>query len=271
MNTTATAQATEGPPVLISRNGAIATVTFNRAARKNALDGQAWRLLDAAIRDLAADDDVRAVILTGAGGNFCAGADLSGRSADEHPLSRMRLVGNIALALTNLPKPVIAKVDGVAVGAGWNLALACDFVVASPAARFCQIFARRGLSIDLGGSWLLPRIAGLQQAKRLAMLAEMISAEEALSLGLVTWVKPATEIDGFAAELAGQLALMPPVALAQTKSLLNQGVTGTLLDAVASEGRAQTVNYATEDAPAAFRAFLEKAEPPAFTGRWAVT
>ena len=258
---------TEEAPVLVTRDGAIATLTLNRPARKNALNGDSWRLLAAALQSLTTDDDVRVVIFTGADGNFCSGADLSGRSPDEHPLSRMRLAGNIALTLSELPKPVIAMVDGVAVGAGWNLALACDFVVATPGARFCQIFARRGLSIDLGGSWLLPRIVGLQQAKRLAMLAEMISAEEALALGLVTWVKPAAEIGGFVADLATRLALMPPVALAQTKALLNQAATETLMEAVSNEARAQAVNYATEDAPAAFRAFLEKAEPPAFTSR----
>ncbi|MDF5753442.1 enoyl-CoA hydratase-related protein [Spongiactinospora sp. TRM90649] len=268
-----TAEATSSAvrsPVIVTRNGATATLTLNRPSRKNAIDDQGWRLLGDALESLATDDAVRVVIVTGAEGNFCAGADLGSQPRDEHPVSRMRRVGNIAIALSELPKPVIAKVEGVAAGAGWNLALACDFVVASTSARFSQIFARRGLSIDFGGSWLLPRLVGLQQAKRLAMLAEMISAGEAQELGLVTWVRPEDELAGFVTELALRLAALPPVALAQSKALLQQGTTQTLREAIDNESRAQAVNLATEDAPAAFRAFLEKAEPPAYTGRWAL-
>ncbi|GAA3942403.1 enoyl-CoA hydratase/isomerase family protein [Actinomadura viridis] len=257
-------------PLIVDRNGAIATLTLNRPSRKNAIDDAGWRLLAATLDDLAADDAVRAVVVTGAGGNFCAGADLGGQSRDEHPAARMRRVGAIAAALSELPKPVIAQVEGIAAGAGWNLALACDFVVASPCARFSQIFARRGLSIDFGGSWILPRLAGLQQAKRLTMLAEMIGAAEARELGLVTWVKPEDELAGFVTELAGRLAALPPVALAQSKALLHQGAAQTLREAIDNETRAQMVNLATEDVPAAFRAFLEKTEPPAYTGRWAL-
>jgi 2-(1,2-epoxy-1,2-dihydrophenyl)acetyl-CoA isomerase len=209
-------------------------------------------------------------VLTGAGGNFCAGADLSATPEDEHPSAHMRMIGNVALALNELPKPVIAKVDGLAVGAGWNIALACDFVAASADARFCQIFARRGLSVDFGGSWLLPRIAGLQQAKRLVLLADMIGADEARQLGLVTWVKPAAELDAFVTELAQRLTALPPVALAQSKALLNHGAEQTLREAIASECAAQVINAATVDSAAAFRAFLAKEEPPAYTGHWAV-
>ena len=130
---------------------------------------------------------------------------------------------DVALALHELAVPTVAKVTGVAVGAGWNLALGCDLVVATPESRFCQIFAKRGLSVDLGGSWLLPKLVGLQQAKRLVLLADMIDADEAHALGLVTWVKPADEIDAFVDELAGRLAAGPPFALAQSKALLNDG------------------------------------------------
>jgi enoyl-CoA hydratase/carnithine racemase len=156
------------------------------------------------------------------------------------------------------------------VGAGWNLALGCDFVVATPESRFCQVFSKRGLSVDLGGSWLLPRMVGLQQAKRLVLLAETINAEEACSLGLVTWVKPAAEIDAFVADLAGRLASGPPVALAQSKGLLNDGADATLQQALANEARAQPGNFATADSIEAYAAFADKREPE-FTGRWAVT
>ena len=181
----------------------------------------------------------------------------------------MRRLTEVALALHELTVPTIAKVTGVAVGAGWNLALGCDFVVATPESRFCQVFSKRGLSVDLGGSWLLPKLVGLQQAKRLVLLAETIDADEARSLGLVTWVKPAAEIDEFVSDLAGRLAAGPPVALAQSKGLLNDGADATLREALANEARAQPGNFATADSTEAYAAFAEKREP-AFTGRWAV-
>jgi enoyl-CoA hydratase/carnithine racemase len=182
----------------------------------------------------------------------------------------MRVLSDVALRLHELPIPTIAQVDGVAVGAGWNLALGCDFVVATPEARFSQIFARRGLSLDLGGSWLLPKLVGLQQAKRLALLGDLIDAFEAHSLGLVTWVVPAGELDHFVGELGARLAAGPPIALAQTKALLNEGADRTLRDAVANEARAQAMNFATADAPEAKAAFAAK-RTPKFTGQWAVT
>lgn len=252
--------------LLTSRDGAVLTLTLNRPERKNAINADLWAALRENLTEAARDPGVRAVVLTGAGGAFSAGADLSDGVTRGHPIDRMREVNEIALLLHELPVPSVAKVDGVAVGAGWNLALGCDLVVATPRARFSQIFARRGLSLDFGGSWLLPRLVGLQQAKRLALLAEMIDAAEAQRLGLVTWV--IEEIDGFVADLARRLAAGPPVALAQSKALLNEGADHTMREALAAEARAQTVNLATADAPAAFAAFRDKTEPT-FTGEWA--
>ena len=158
----------------------------------------------------------------------------------------------------------------MAVGAGWNLALGCDLVVATPESTFSQIFTKRGLSLDLGGSWLLPKLVGLQQAKRLTLLAETIDAEQAHAMNLVTWVVPGDEIDVFVDELARKLVAGPPIALAQTKALLNEGADRTLRDALANEARAQAMNFATADAPEAFSAFVEKREPR-FTGQWTVS
>lgn len=255
--------------VLLARDDAVSTVTLNRPHRKNALDDASWTALHEALRTAADDHETRAVVLTGAGDAFCAGADLGGDRGSAHPLHRMRGVNQVALTLAEMSKPTVAKVGGVAAGAGWNLALGCDLVVASTEARFSQIFTRRGLSPDLGGSWLLPRLVGMQQAKRLALLADFIGAEEAHQLGLVTWVTTPDELDGFVVEVAQRLAAGPPVALAQTKALLDQAVDQTFREALENEARAQAINFATEDAPAAFRAFLDRTEP-AFTGRWAV-
>ncbi|WP_433710477.1 enoyl-CoA hydratase/isomerase family protein [Nocardia sp. CA-084685] len=245
----------------------VRTLILNRPHRKNAIDAELWHALADALRAAAADRTVRALVLTGAGGAFCSGADISVPD-NAHPVYRMRALTDVALLLHELPLPTVAKVTGVAVGGGWNLALGCDLVVATPESRFSQIFARRGLSLDLGGSsWLLPKLVGLQQAKRLALLGEMIDAEQARDLNLVTWVVPAHEIDTYVTDLATRLAAGPPVALAQTKALLNAD--HTLREALAGEAAAQGLNFATADAPEAFAAFAEKREPQ-FDGRWTV-
>jgi enoyl-CoA hydratase/carnithine racemase len=256
-------------PVLLSsdRDG-VRTLTLNRPDRKNAINPQLWEELADALRAAARDLELRALVIAGAGGAFCSGADIS-TPEDIHPKHKLRRLTEVALALHDLTVPTIAKVTGVAMGAGWNLALGCDFVVATPESRFCQVFAKRGLSVDLGGSWLLPKLVGLQQAKRLVLLADTIDAAEAQSLGLVTWIKPAEEIDEFVADLAARLAAGPPFALAQSKGLLNDGAAATLREALANEARAQPGNFATADSTEAYAAFAQKRDAT-FTGRWAI-
>ena len=251
--------------LLVGDDDGVRTLTLNRPHRRNAIDAQLWEELADALR-AAARDDLRALVITGAGGAFCSGADV-GTGETIHPRHKLRRLSEVALALHELAVPTIAKVTGVAVGAGWDLALGCDFVVATPESRFCQIFAKRGLSVDLGGSWLLPKLVGLQQAKRLVLLADMIEAAEAHSMGLVTWVKNADEIDDFVTGLAKRLAQGPAFALAQSKALLNDGANATLRDALANEARAQPGNFATADSAEAYAAFAEKRDP-VFTGDW---
>ncbi|WP_395310690.1 enoyl-CoA hydratase-related protein [Mycobacterium sp. AMU20-3851] len=254
--------------LLVEDRDGIRTLTLNRPHRKNAIDVELWHALAAALRAADTDDAVRAVVLTGAGGAFCSGADI-GTGETVHPRRKLQRLTDVALALHNLTVPTIAKVTGVAVGAGWNLALGCDLVVATPESKFCQIFAKRGLSVDLGGSWLLPKIVGLQQAKRLVLLADMIDAAEAHELGLVTWVQEADAIDAFVDTLAQRLAAGPPYALSQSKALLNDGATATFAEALGNEARAQPGNFATADSGEAYAAFAAKRDPE-FTGTWAV-
>lgn len=252
------------PVLLTDLTDGVLTLTLNRPERRNAITRQMWTLLRDRLRDVEPGHDVRAVVLTGAGGAFSSGADLTATTGmDEFPdpNEEIRSVNDTVKLLHDLPVPTIAKVRGVAAGAGWNLALGCDFVVATPESRFCQIFARRALSVDTGGSWLLPRLVGLQQAKRLTMLADMIGADEAHDLGLVTWLRPDTEIDEFVAALAARLAAGPPVALAQTKSLIHYGIDRTLDEALADEAAAQAVNLSAPDVLEAFAAFAEKRDP----------
>ncbi|MGR3874958.1 enoyl-CoA hydratase/isomerase family protein [Streptomyces graminifolii] len=259
-----------GQPVLLTSDAdGVRTLTLNRPHRKNAIDAELWDALRTALSAAGSDRTVRALVLTGAGNAFCSGADIRNGVSSEHPLYRMRTLSEVTLLLHELPIPTLAKVNGVAVGAGWNLALGCDFVVATPDATFSQIFARRALSLDCGGSWLLPKLVGLQQAKRLVLLAETIGAAEAHSLNLVTWVVDADEIDVFVDDLASRLVAGAPVALAQNKALLNENADRTLREALAGEARAQAMNFATADVPEAYAAFTEK-RPPHYTGSWAV-
>lgn len=252
--------------LLSSDRDGVRTLTLNRPERKNALDARLWVELADALRAAKRDRGLRALVITGAGGAFCSGADVA-TGEDIHPRYKLERLTDVALALHELAVPTIAKVTGVAVGAGWNLALGCDLVVATPESRFCQIFSKRGLSVDLGGSWLLPKLVGLQQAKRLVLLADMIDADEAHRLGLVTWVRHADEIDSFVDDLAGTLAAGPSFALAQSKALLNDGANSTLRDALANEARAQPGNFATADSREAYAAFAAKRDA-AFTGDW---
>jgi enoyl-CoA hydratase/carnithine racemase len=254
----------------VERDGeGIVTVTLNRPEKKNAINALMWDELLATFREIEQADVDRVVVITGAGGAFCSGADLSGADPDvepRHQWHQMRQVGSVALALQRLPQPVIAKVGGVAAGAGCNLALGCDLIVASDEARFSEIFARRGLSIDFGGSWVLPRLVGLHRAKELALFADIISAKEAEAMGLVNRVVPAGDLDAFVASWASRLTAGPPIALAQTKRLLNNSFEVSLEQALEDEGWAQTVNFGTADTAEAMQAFLEKREPK-FRGR----
>jgi len=248
----------------VTRSESIATVTINRPQRKNAVTGDMWAQLAETFRSLSADSDVRCVVITGAGGEFCSGADLSARSASGkqvHQLAAMRHVNDAALSLHRMPQPTIAKVRGVAVGAGCNMALGCDLVVASETARFSEIFAKRGLSVDFGGSWLLPRRVGLHRAKELALFGDIVSAADAREMGLVNRVLPDRELDAFVDGWAKRLAAGPPIALALTKRMLNNAMNVTMEEALDDEGAAQTVNFGTKDTLEAMEAFVQKREP----------
>jgi enoyl-CoA hydratase/carnithine racemase len=250
--------------LVVDRADGIVTITLDRPERKNAINGQMWDELLATFRDVGSRAADRVVVLTGTGGDFCSGADLATGGQGERPphaLGMMRHVGDVCLALYRLPQPTVAKVRGVAVGAGMNMALHCDLVVAGESARFSEIFARRGLSIDFGGSWVLPRRIGMHRAKELALLADIIGAPEAEALGLVNRVVADSELDDFVADWANRLAAGPPIALAQTKRLLNNSVGITLEQALDDESAAQSVNLATADTSEAMQAFIDKRAP----------
>jgi 2-(1,2-epoxy-1,2-dihydrophenyl)acetyl-CoA isomerase len=253
--------------LIVDLNDSIVEVTMNRPRVKNAADQTMWNELLDVGRRIEASAQVRAVVLTGAGGDFCSGADVSGMGGGGpsgerlHSLASMRHIAQICLTWFHLPQPTIAKVRGVAAGAGMNLALACDLLVAADGARFSEIFARRGLTIDFGGSFTLPRRVGMHRAKELVLLADIIDAQTAAEFGLVNRVVADAELDGFVANWATRLAAGPPIALAMSKRLLNNSLNATLEGALDEEGLSQTVNFSTADTREAVSAFIEKRSP----------
>jgi enoyl-CoA hydratase/carnithine racemase len=252
--------------LLVARRRGVVTLTLNRPHRKNALTSRMIDDLCAALADVERRTEDRVLVLTGAGGEFCSGADLSDPESPAlahagTALTRVRRVGDMALMLQRLRMPTIAKVDGVAVGAGLGLALGCDLVVASERARLSMIFVRRALSPDNGTSWLLPRLVGMARAKEVAFLGDMLDAPTAKELGLVGRVVPADALDATVEELAERLADGPALALSLTKKLLGDAWTSSLEDALEHEAQAQALNLAGPDTAEAIRAFLDKREP----------
>jgi 2-(1,2-epoxy-1,2-dihydrophenyl)acetyl-CoA isomerase len=271
---------------LIERSDGLVTVTFNRPHKKNAVNEANWADLDAVLREVARNPGDRALLLTGAGGNFSAGAELSGvgtgddtsgeggkrgRSgltgqAPQAIVHEMRVVGEIVRRLHRLPKPTLAMVDGVAVGVSLGLALACDLIIASDRARFSEIFIRRGLAMDGGNSWTLPRAVGLRRAKQMAFFGDMVSAADALAWGLINEVVPADELHKTGLEWGRRLAAAPTTAISLIKRQLDDSALLTFEQAVEAEAQAQHITYTTADAREGIMAFLERRDPR-FTGQ----
>ena len=257
--------------LIVERQGGVVTVTMNRPERKNAANAVMLLELPAIFEEIEANVEDRVMVLTGAGGAFCSGADLGdpngpAKDTSRSPLARMRRLGDVALALHRLTKPAIAKIDGVAVGAGLSLALGCDLVVCSDRSRLSMIFSQRGLSLDNGASWLLPRLVGMARAKEIALFGGTWSGEEAAAMGLVNRAIPLDELDGFVDDWAGTLAGGPPLALSMTKTLLHASSMASMEQAVEDEARCQALNFSTKDTNEAIAAFTEKREP-VFVGR----
>jgi 2-(1,2-epoxy-1,2-dihydrophenyl)acetyl-CoA isomerase len=232
----------------VHRAGGVATVTLSRPEASNALTPEAFARLVAVFEEIAARPEDRVMVLTGAGKAFCSGADLTGSPAtlkrvDAGPVARAQFARETiaaARALHRIPKPTIAAVNGVAAGGGCNLALGCDVVFAAESARFSQIFVNRGLALDYAGTWLLPRLVGLQRAKHIAFNGDVLSSAEALELGLVLEVVPDEALAKRAGEYVATLASKPPIALSLIKSGLNRATTWSFEDALEFEAASRT-------------------------------
>jgi 2-(1,2-epoxy-1,2-dihydrophenyl)acetyl-CoA isomerase len=246
----------------------IATLTLNRPERLNALGDTLREDLQDAVTRASDDAQVRVIVVTGAGKGFCAGGDVKAMNERKEQGAERPLMEKVApgrdrtlLALRDAPKPVIAAVNGAAAGAGMNLALACDIRLASTAAKFTQAFVRRGLHPDWGGTYFLPRVVGLAKAAELIWTGEIIDAQEALRLGIVTSVHAPEELMAAAYALARKIAAGPPIAIRLAKRSLHHNLECDLREALEFETFAQNICYETEDAREGIRAFVEKREP----------
>jgi 2-(1,2-epoxy-1,2-dihydrophenyl)acetyl-CoA isomerase len=259
--------------LLYELNDAIATLTLNRPERLNALDTALRQELYEAIVQAGEDEAVRVIVITGAGRGFCAGGDMKNANAVQEGRAERPLLDRVApirdkvvLAMRDASKPIVAAVNGAAAGAGMNLALACDMRIASTAAKFGQTFVRRGLHVDWGGTYLLPRLVGMAKACELIFTGDIISAEEAHTLGLVNKLVSPDELLPETYALARKIADGPPIAIRLAKRALYHNQEVDLRAALEFETYAQNLCYETEDSREGIKAFVEK-RPPRFQGR----
>ena len=264
--TTSSASAADSP-VLVERRGPTAILTLNRPAAMNALSVELVAALEQSVRDLrglAATGDVRALILTGAGGKaFCAGADLKERRAMSLAETRRFLASlNAAVdAVAAFPAPVIAAVSGAAFGGGFELALACDIRLAADNAMFGLVEVRLGIIPGAGGTQRLARVAGVAVAKELILTGRRVDAAQARAMGIVSSVHPANDLMGAVESTAAEIALGGPLAVAQAKRAIDDGLALPLPEALAIERACYEVVLTSEDREEGLAAFMEKRHP----------
>jgi enoyl-CoA hydratase/carnithine racemase len=251
----------------------IATVTLNRPEAMNALTRELYGDLEAAFRDAHRDPEVRCVIVTGEGRAFCSGDDVKQLMLGEQRDTSQQRLRDVrprptpaAVAILECDKPVIAAVNGPAVGWGMELALFCDIRIASDRAKFGELFIKRGLVADVGGLWRLPNIVGQSKAAELLFTGEVIDAAEAERIGLVSRVVPHEELMAATRELASKIAANPPIAMRYMKEGLRVGARGNLQDTGAFVGSALAYLFTTEDHREGALSFVERREP-VFKGR----
>ncbi len=254
--------------IAVEREGGLVTITLNRPRRKNAISAAMWNELDAVLTEIEVDPTARALVLTGAEGNFSAGADLSGEESNgltgrgpQPVLHEMRIVGRIVAKLHHLQMPTIAAVDGVVVGVALGMALACDLVIATDRARLMEVFVKRGLALDGGTSWTLPHLVGARRAKQLAYFGDTLDAATALEWGLINKVVAPEALPEAAREWGLRLANGPTVALGLMKSQIDSSATSTFTEAMEGEARAQHIVYTTKDMQEGIMAYLERRDP----------
>lgn len=267
--------APDAVPLKVDTHGPVRTITLNRPRALNSLNGELHAALMLALDAAAADTAIRCVVLTGEGRGFCAGQDLAdpvlatdGGGASTESIGRLveERYAPLAMRLRQFPTPVVAAVNGVAAGAGANLALNCDIVVAARSASFIQAFSKIGLIPDCGGTWLLPRLVGRGRALGLALLGDRLEAEQAQAMGLVWQVCDDAELPATAAALAARLAALPTGALVETRLAIDEADGLDLPSALALEARVQGRLGRSDDCREGVSAFLER-RPARFGSR----
>ncbi len=255
--------------VTVSDHGPVRLLTIDRPRRRNALTPGLVDQLAEQVEAAGRDPAIGAIVLAGAGGHFCAGGDAQaiveviGAGSQQAAIAFMRRFQRVVDALWTSDLPVVAAVSGVAYGGGFNLALACDLIIASADARFCQVFLRRGLIPDLGGGYLLPRLVGVQRAKELMLRTREIGAVEAREMGLVSIVSADPDAALAEALSAGaELAARPRLAVALTKRLINSTTAGSLQSALEQEALSQAAALSTPEAADGFAAFTRGRPQP---------
>ncbi|MBX3146462.1 MAG: enoyl-CoA hydratase/isomerase family protein [Gemmatimonadales bacterium] len=253
--------------VLLERRGAVARVTLNRPDVLNSFDNPMFERFLAVLDEVRADRSLRALYLTGAGRGFCAGQDISGGVPEGPYGAHLEKHWNpVARGLRTLDIPVVVAVNGVAAGAGANVALAADFVIAAEEASFIQAFVNIGLVPDTAGTWTLPRRVGYARAAALLMLGDKLPAKQAADWGLILKAVPLASLEAEAWGLAERLAAMPTLAVGLTKRLLDASATNTLEQQLALEAEYQTIAGNSADHAEGVAAFREKRKP-AFGGK----
>lgn len=247
--------------ILVSRDGGIQTIRINRPDKKNALTRAMYDTMTAALKEADAHDDVSAHFITGTGGIFTAGNDIADFAKRAVDLNRAGGASSLITTLPVIKKPIVAAVDGLAIGVGVTMLFHCDLVYASPAASFRTPFLDLGLVMEAASSLLAPRIMGHQRAFELLCLGEPYSAEDAHRAGFVNRIVPAATLEAEAIKAARRLAAKPPVALAEARRLLKGTAPDEALARMTQEGQVFADLLASPDAKEAFAAFLEKRKP----------
>lgn len=259
--------------LLVDVKDRVATLTLNRPERLNALGDTLRTDLYDALLKARDDDQVRAIVITGAGKGFCSGGDVKRMNerdnTGEAPAFDEKvdpLRDRVVLAMNDCPKPIIGAINGAAAGAGMNLALACDMRIASTSAKFAQAFVKRGLHPDWGGTWMLPRVVGMAKACELILTGDTIDAGEAYRLGIVNHLVSPEELMPRTYALAAKLASGPPIAMGLAKRAMYRSGGVTLREGLEFETYAQNICRETEDAKEGIKAFVEK-RAPSFKGK----
>ena len=257
-------------PILYEAVDGVARITLNRPDVLNAISPELITAYGEAIQRAGSDETIRAVLVTGAGRGFCAGADLNSSGSPQRKMSSGQLLRTLyhpaIVGMRTMPKPVITAVNGVAAGAGMSIALAGDIVLAAQSASFLQAFSKIGLVPDAGSTWFLPRLVGDVRARALALLADKIPAEDAQQMGMVWKVYPDDQLAAEAQALAARLAKMPTKAYSLIKVALNASGDNSLADQLELEADSQDIASKTEDFREGVQAFLQKRQPD-FKGR----